>query len=111
MNVENWLAVPLRWANISAAASTGALMLLLAHSAPEDVEPLAFMRDGAVLLMTMHTMLHACLLRALKTMADLNVAHADHALERYRDPRRIDHLDLAATWLGFYALVPYVVNP
>jgi hypothetical protein len=37
----------------------------------------------------------------------LEVAEAKPALARYRDPRRVSHLDLAAAWLGFYALVPY----
>jgi hypothetical protein len=111
MFVENWLAIPLRWANISTAASTGLLMLLLVHSVPRDYEPLAFMRDGALLLMTMHATLHICMLQALKAMAALNVSDAAHALERYRDTRRINHLDLAVTWLGFYALAPYFAAP
>ena len=36
----------------------------------------------------------------------LDVAEARPALERYRDPRRLSHLDLAMAWLGYYALTP-----
>lgn len=110
MSVENWFAVPLRRANTSALAVTGVLMLILADCEPEDLEPLEFMRGSAALLIALHAAMHIAMLNALRLMALLNVAHTEQALHLYRDPRRVSHLDLAAIWLGFYALAPLLAK-
>ncbi len=110
MNVENWLAAPIRRANTSVLTITGVLMLLLADCEPDNVEPLEFMRGSATLLIALHAVMHVGMLNALRLMALLDVAHTEHALNLYRDPRRISHLDLAAIWLGFYALAPVLAE-
>jgi hypothetical protein len=110
MNVENWFADPIRRANTSTLAITGVLMLLVADSEPVDLAPLEFMRGSASLLMALHAAMHVGMLNALRLMALLDAAKTQHALESYRDPRRVSHLDLAAVWLGFYALAPLLAD-
>jgi len=110
MRVENWFATPLRRANTSALTVTGALMLILADCEPKDIEPLEFMRGSAALLIALHAAMHVGMLNALRLMSLLKVAHTEQALNLYRDPRRVSHLDLAAIWLGFYALAPVLAE-
>lgn len=110
MNVENWLSVRHGRANATTLTSVVCAMLFLIAYEPKDVEQVEFMRASAVLLVALHTAFHVCTLNALKLMAVLQVVDAEHALENYRDPRRVSHLDLAATWLGFYALTPYIAD-
>jgi hypothetical protein len=106
MNLENWLAVPLKRTNATAVASTLCAMLFLVAYEAEKIEQIQFMRAYAILLMAVHIAFHVGTLNALKFMALLQLAHAEHALTSYRDPRRISHLDLAAAWLGFYSVSP-----
>jgi hypothetical protein len=106
MNLENWLAVPLKRTNATAVASTLCAMLFLVAYEPEEMQRLQFMRAYAIFLFAVHTAFHIGTLNTLRFMADLQLPHADHALTSYRDPRRISHLDLAAAWLGFYSVSP-----
>jgi mannose/fructose/N-acetylgalactosamine-specific phosphotransferase system component IIC len=106
MNLESWLAVPLKRTNTTAIGSTLFAMLFLAAYKPEEIEHIHFMRAYAILLMAVHIALHVGTLNALRFMTQLQLAHAEDALTSYRDPRRISHLDLAAAWLGFHSLSP-----
>ena len=108
MNLENWLGAPLKRTNTTAAASTLCAMLYLLAYEPEEIEQIQFMRACATLLIALHFAFHIGTLNALKFMAQLQLAHAEHALVSYRDPRRISHLDLAAAWLGFYSFCPWL---
>jgi hypothetical protein len=110
MNVENWLSVPLKRANTASLTSVVCAMAFLIVYEPKDLEQIEFMRASAVLLVGLHAAFHVGTVNALKFMALLQVADAEHALESYRDPRRVSHLDLAATWLGFYSLTPYIAD-
>jgi hypothetical protein len=103
----DWLAIPVERTNAAAVATTAALMLFLADYHPDDVEAVEFMRANAVVLIAAYAAWHIVTLNSLKFLELLEVAEAKPALARYRDPRRVSHLDLAAAWLGFYALVPY----
>lgn len=111
MNLENWLAVPLKRTNATAIASTLCAMLFLVAYEPEEIEQIQFMRAYAILFMAVHIASHVGTLNALKFMAQLRLAHAERALTSYRDPRRISHLDLAAAWLGFYSVSPCLTIP
>lgn len=108
MNVETWSAVPLRRSNATALASAACAMVFLFAYEPQELEQIEFMRASAVILVALHAAFHIGTLNALKFMAQMQVDRAAHALESYRDPRRISHLDLAAAWIAFYALTPYV---
>ena len=110
MNAESRFGAPLRRSNISALTVTGILMLLLADSEPQELARIEFLRGSAVLLIALHAAMHVGFLNALRLMALLNVAQTQDALDTYRDPRRISHLDLAAMWLGFYALAPLLAE-
>lgn len=100
----NWLAVPLSRTNAAAAAVTAVVMLLLIGSQPDA----ALLRANALVLMMVHATLHALTLNSLKLLRTQHFATAQATLARYRDPRRVSHLDLAAAWLGFYCLAPYI---
>jgi hypothetical protein len=108
MNAANWISAPIARSNKAAMATTAAAMLFLACYELEEYHPLDFMRANAVLLIAMHAVLHAVTLNSLRLMGMLEIAEAKSALERYRDPRRVSHLDLAAAWLGYYALSPCI---
>jgi hypothetical protein len=108
MNLENWLAVPLKRTNTAAVGSTLVAMLFLVAYKPEEIEHIRFMRAYAVLLIAVHIAFHIGTLNALKFMALQQISHAEHALTSYRDPHRISYLDLAAAWLGFYSLSPFL---
>jgi hypothetical protein len=108
MNVETWTTVPLRRSNATALASAACAMVFLLAYEPEEVGRIEFMRASAVILIALHAAFHVGTLNALKFMAQMQVDRAAHALESYRDPRRISHLDLAAAWMAFHALTPYV---
>lgn len=110
MNVENWLAVPLKRANTTTLTTALCAMVFLIAYEPEELEQIQFMRANAIVLITLHAALHVGMLNALRLMALQHMAHAEPALENYRDPRRISHLDLSAIWLGFYALTPYLAD-
>jgi hypothetical protein len=101
--------IPVGRANSSALSVTVLAMLLLARVEPEGVEAVDFMRGSAMLLVVVHAGFHALVVNALKIMDMADVADAKRVLESYRDPRRVSHLDLAAIWLGFYALAPYAL--
>jgi hypothetical protein len=108
MNTTHWLSVPLARVNVSAVATTAIAMLFLLSYHPEDVQPEDFIRGNALVLLAAHGALHALTLHSLKFLQLLDFAEASTALARYRDPRRVSHLDLAAAWLGFYALAPHI---
>jgi len=108
MNTANWISVPIARSNTNALAATAVAMLFLACYEPEEYPPLDFMRANALLLIGVHAILHAITLNSLRLMDMLEVAEAKSALERYRDPRRVSHLDLAAAWLGYHALSPWI---
>ena len=108
MNTQSWLAVPLARVNVSAVATTAIAMLFLLSYHPEDVQPEDFIRANALVLLAAHGVLHALTLHTLKVLQLMDFAEAGTVLARYRDPRRVSHLDLAATWLGFYALAPHL---
>jgi hypothetical protein len=109
MNTIHRLSVPLARTNATALATTAAVMLFLVCYQPEEFPPVEFIRANALLLIAAHAGLHALTLNSLKFLDLLEIAEARPALTHYRDPRRVSHLDLAAAWLGFYALTPYVV--
>lgn len=110
MNVENWSAVPPGRANATALLTTIAAMAILISYEPEDMESIEFMRASALLLMAVHAILHVGTANALRVMALMELPHAEEALEAYRDPHRLSHLDLSATWLGFYSLAPVMAG-
>jgi hypothetical protein len=110
MNTINWLSVPIARANAAALATTAAAMLFLVGYQPEEVDPVEFMRGNALVLIAAHAAFHGVTLNSLKFLQMLELAEASPALARYRDPRRVSHLDLAAAWLGFYALAPYIAT-
>jgi hypothetical protein len=106
MITTNWSAVPVARSNAAALATAALFMLFLAGYQPEDLDHVTFMRANALVLVAAHGTLHAFTLNSLKFLAKLGAAGAEPALARYRDPRAISHLDLAAAWLGYYALTP-----
>jgi len=108
IGATSWLSLPLARTNATAAATTAAVMVFLVSYQPEEVRPLDFIRANAFLLVAAHAALHAMTLHGLKLLDLLGFDEARITLARYRDPRRVSHLDLAAVWLGFYALAPYV---
>jgi hypothetical protein len=108
MNTQGWLSVPLARVNVSAVATTAVAMLFLLSYHPEEIQPEDFIRGNALVLIAAHGALHALTLHSLKFLQLLDFAEASTALARYRDPRRVSHLDLAAAWLGFYALAPHL---
>ncbi len=110
MNVETWTAVPLRRSNATALASAACAMVFLLAYEPEELDRIEFMRASAVILIALHAAFHIGRLNALRLMAQFQVDRAAEALESYRDPRRISHLDLAAAWTGFHALTPYIAG-
>ena len=99
MNATDWLSVPLARVNAAAVATTAAAMLFLVSYHPEEIEPSDFIRANALVLVAAHGALHALTVHSLRLLDMLEVAEAGQALARYRDPRRISHLDLAAAWL------------
>jgi hypothetical protein len=108
MMTTNWHTVPITRTNATALATTGAVMVFLTGYQPEELSPVEFMRANAVLLIAVHGALHAFTLNSLKFLETLGVAEAKPALDRYRDPRAVSHLDLAAAWLGYYTLSPCI---
>jgi hypothetical protein len=106
MTPTNWLSASLARTNAAGAAVTATVMLLLVSYQPEA----AFLRMNALVLMAAHATLHALTLNSLKFLRTQHFATAQATLARYRDPRRVSHLDLAAAWLGFYTLAPYVAG-
>jgi hypothetical protein len=108
MNVETWSTAPLRRSNATAVASAACAMAFLIVYESEELEQIEFVRASAAMLIALHAAFHIGTLNALKFMALMQVAGAARALDSYRDPRRISHLDLAAAWIAFYALTPYV---
>jgi hypothetical protein len=106
MITTNWRAVPIARSNATALAITALAMLFLAGYQPEDLDQVAFMRANALVLIAAHGTLHALTVNSLKFLAMLGAPAAQPALARYRDPRSVSHLDLAAAWLGSYALTP-----
>lgn len=109
VKTTGWRPMPVARANTSALSLTAFTMLLLTRFEPEGVDAMDFIRGGAIFLMVAHAGFHVLMLNALKLMDVLEIAEAKHALETYRDPHRLSHLDLAAIWFGFYALAPYAM--
>lgn len=104
----HWLERPIGQANMAALSVTAAAMFLLSVHEPEGSDTIAFARRSALLLMAVHGGFHALTINGLKLMALLEMAEAVPALRAYRDARRVSHLDLAALWLAYFALVPYI---
>ncbi len=85
------------------------MVFLIAYE-PGELDRIGFIRVNAVILIALHAAFHIGTLNALKFMALMQVDRASDALESYRDPRRITHRDLAAAWIAFYTLTPYVAT-
>jgi hypothetical protein len=105
----HWLAIPVGHANMAALSVTACVMVLLAGHEAEGLDAAAFVRTSALALIAVHAGFHSLTVNVLKFMELLDVAEATPALRAYRDPRRVSHLDLAALWLAYYALTPYVI--
>jgi hypothetical protein len=106
LHAEAWSPTPIRRVNATTLASTACWMVFLGAYEPDEVEHIDFIRGSAALLVILHAAFHLGALYALKSLVLDRVDRATEALESYRDPRRLSHLDLAAAWMLYYALSP-----
>lgn len=111
MNLEQQRSTDRVSQNAITLLVTAAIMasFLLVDQQAED--RVAFVRGGAASMILLHSLLHLATLRGLDLMLRNRFPGAEQALELYRDPRRLSHLDLAAIWLGFFVLVRLVMPP
>jgi hypothetical protein len=108
MDLERWLSIPRSRSNLASVATTAAFMALIVfrYSGPD---PVMVIREIAMLMALMHSLLHFIAIRGLSTLMRRGVPLARQASEAYCDPLRVSHLDLAAAWGGLFVLTPYVV--
>lgn len=60
-----------------------------------------FLHNVALMFAVTHGAWHILVYRGLRRLCAHEVAGAEEALCAYVDPRRINHLDVAAAWLAF----------
>jgi len=108
MDLERWLSIPRSQSNLVSVATTVAFMALLVfrYSGPD---PVMVVREVAMLMALMHGLMHLMAIRGLNALVRRGAPLGRQALEAYRDPRRVSHLDIAAAWGGLYVLAPYVI--
>lgn len=105
-NLIKWAARPRRLVNIAALAMTAAMMMWLVVFACKSHDPAAMLKDTAFVVFALYASQHVFFLFMLRLFRDRGVPEAALALEAYRDPRRISHLDVAMLWVGLAATSP-----
>lgn len=109
VDLRQWASRPRRAQNIAAAVLTGVLMIWIFSASAYASDPEMFLRRTAVLVMSVHWILHLLSVNGLRALARKNVAGAMEAWIAYTDPCRLSHRDQAVAWIAFFAVAPHLL--
>jgi len=107
--LRRWTQRPLWVLNAMATAATVVLMVWIFSLGYRVPDPERHLRYAALVLMSVHGILHYLSRRGLEAMVERQQEGADTALRAYLDVRRISHLDQAIAWVAFFAVAPHLI--
>lgn len=106
--LDQWSASDRHRKNLFAIVLSGGVMVWLSVAAWGMPERVAFLRSVAAAFAAAHGLRHVLLVSTLVRLRREGMAEAARALYAYRDPLRLNSLDLTVAWLCFLVLVPIV---
>lgn len=109
MVVERWYRTSRHENNIMAILLMVIVVALFAVATQQLPDAMNAFLSAAVTMAVLHGLTHVSTLRSLRAMVAMRVPHADQALDIYRDPLRIFHLDIAVAWIGVRSASRYLV--
>jgi hypothetical protein len=106
--LEQWATSDRHRRNLLAVLLSCGVMVWLSVAAWGLPDRVAFLRSVAAAFAAAHGVRHVLVICTLARLRREGMAEAARALDAYRDPLRLNSLDLAAAWLGFMVLVPII---